>query len=360
MHILYLHQYFLTPEEAGAIRSYYISKALVAAGHKVTVITSHNQPHYKVKNIEGIEVHYLPVVYENHFGKTKRVLAFLKFMWYGFNLALDLPRKDLVFATSTPLTVGVTAIALKWIEKIPFVFEVRDLWPEAPIQLGYIRTPVLRQALRWLEKLIYKQAQHVIALSPGIAAGVKKAAPRAPLSMLPNMADCDFYQPAEKPEFYKDLPVKENFVLSYTGALGRANRVSFLLDVAEACLKDQLKNVLILIAGSGAEEENLRRDAAERNLSNLHFLGSLDHFEVREVLNASDATYTSFDTLPILQTNSPNKFFDSLAAGKICLVNTRGWLRELVEEHRCGLYCDPEDPASVVEAIKLLRSSHGL
>ncbi len=354
MRILYLHQYYLTPAEAGAIRSYYISQAMANAGHQVTVISSHNKPGYEVKNVDGITVHYLPVSYDNKFGKRKRIMAFLRYMWHSLNLALDLPRHDLVFATSTPLTVGITAVILKWVQNIPFVFEVRDLWPEAPIQLGYIRTPFLRWVLRKLEKLIYYKSAAVIALSPGIAVGIKKVAPEAQISMLPNMADCDFFQPAPKPHYYHNIDIADKMVVSYAGALGRANKVDFLLDAALACKNAGLNEALFFIAGTGAQEKMLRERAQKQELTNVHFFGSLDHFQVRELLNASDATYTSFDTLTVLQTNSPNKFFDSLAAGKVCLVNTHGWLKNLVEEHRCGLYCNPLDPNSALSALKLL------
>ena len=152
MRIVYLHQYFRTPAQGGALRSYYIGQALVRAGHSVTVITAHNKPAYEVRTIDGLQVHYLPVSYQNHYSPLRRVLAFAQFMWRSYTVAAEQQNTDLVYATSTPLSVGVVALLLKKWKQTPYVFEVRDLWPEAPIQLGYIRNKWLIKMLRWLEK----------------------------------------------------------------------------------------------------------------------------------------------------------------------------------------------------------------
>ena len=341
MRILYLHQYFRTPKEGGALRSYYLSTALVQAGHTVQLITAYNGDSYKIENVEGVIVHYLPVPYQNQFGFFKRVLAFLKFSFQSTQLALRLPKPDLCFATSTPLTIGIPAFLLKKFRKVPYYFEVRDLWPEAPIQLGIIRNGLLKTLLFWAEKVLYRNAKKIIALSPGMVEGVKKQVPNASVSLIPNIADCAFYQPnySERKQF------EEPFQISYFGTLGKANQLEFLLKAAEACQNAGLKQVKFVIAGTGAEETELKNLADRLNLQNVRFTGHLTRSEVLELLQNSHATYTSFAEIPVLETNSPNKFFDSLAAGKLCIVNTKGWLKELVEENASGFYANPNDPA---------------
>jgi glycosyltransferase involved in cell wall biosynthesis len=344
MRILYLHQYFRTPEEGGALRSYYLSQALVQAGHKVELITAYNGRTYKTADIDGVIVHYLPIPYSNDFGFVKRVSAFLKFVWKSTVLAFKLKNIDCCFATSTPLTIGLSALILKKIKGIPYIFEVRDLWPEAPIQLGFIRNTILKSVLIWFEKELYRNAEKIVALSPGMVSGIEKFKLSTPVYLIPNMADCDFYKPVYKPD-------SEDFLVVYTGMLGKANKVEFLLQIAKICQEKGLAEIKFIITGSGSEEEFLKQKARGLQLNNLQVSGNLTKNEIRDLLQKVAATYTSFDTFPVLETNSPNKFFDSLAAGKLSIVNTKGWLKELVENSNCGFYADPLQPDTFVQKI---------
>jgi hypothetical protein len=144
MKILYIHQYFRTPEEGGAIRSYYLAKGLVENGIDVELITAHNEPVAVTKIIEGITVHYLPVYYDNEQGFFKRAYAFFKFMHQARKKARKIKGVDLIYATSTPLTIGLSALKIKQDQNIPYFFEVRDLWPEAPVQMGAIKNRLLK------------------------------------------------------------------------------------------------------------------------------------------------------------------------------------------------------------------------
>ena len=323
MRILYLHQYFRTPEEGGALRSYYLSQALKNAGHTVELITAWNGTTYKTVWVEGVKVHYLPVAYGNQFGFLARIGAFLKFSYQSTRLAFSLPKPDLCFATSTPLTIGIPALLLKKFRKVPYYFEVRDLWPEAPVQLGFIRNPVLKTLLFWAEKVLYRNASKIIALSPGMVSGVKKQEPNVPVYLIPNISDCDYY----KPDYRLRKHVSEPFHICYAGTLGKANRLTFLLEAAAALQNTGLNHVKITIAGMGAELELLKEQTQKLQLQNVTFAGHLTRAEVKNLLQNADATYTSFDQVPVLETNSPNKFFDGLAAGKLSIVNTTGWLQ---------------------------------
>ena len=347
MKILYIHQYFRRPEQGGALRSYYLSKALVDAGYTVELITAYDGPNYYQENIAGILVHYLPVAYANNFGFGRRIKAFLHFTWKSLGLAFRIKNISLCYATSTPITVGLVPLLLKTFKHIPYFFEVRDLWPAAPIQLGYIQNTLVKKLLYAFEQLIYRQAHKIIALSPGIAQGIERYKPLPAIAMIPNMADCDYYQfTASQRKKFKDL-----FYIGYFGAIGVANHLDFLLAMAQACQENNLPQVQFIIAGDGSAAAHLQAKAKQLRLRNITWLGQLNRDETRLCLSLVHATYTSFHTYPILQTNSPNKFFDSLAAGKLTIVNTCGWLQELVEKHNCGFYADPNKPEDFVQQL---------
>ncbi len=351
MKIIYLHQYFKTPEEGGPIRSFYLAKGLVDHGIEVEMITAHNKDSKVIKEIYGINVHYLPVHYDNSLNFKQRVITFLKFMYMAIDEAATIKGADLCYATSTPLSIGLAAIKIKEKFSIPYYFEVRDLWPEAPIQMGAIRNPWLLRYTRDMELRIYDQAEKIIALSPGIQDNIVKRVSGKKVVLIPNMSDVNFFEPQKKnPDFENVFRTKNKFVISYFGAIGKVNHLEYLLDSAGASLEMQLP-VKFLVVGDGAEKYRLEKLGRFRNLVNVEFLPFMNKKELRELLNVTDAAYISFANKPILETNSPNKFFDALASGKLVVTNTKGWIRELAEDNQCGFYTDPERPPDFVEKI---------
>jgi glycosyltransferase involved in cell wall biosynthesis len=352
MHILYIHQYFKTPEEGGAIRSYYLAKGLVEAGHKVTMITSHNELTYKKMLVDGIYVHYLPVPYSQDFSKWKRVQAFLWFAWYACLKAPLFKHADRVYATSTPLTVGLAALYYRWRYRIPYLFEVRDLWPEAPVQMGVFRNRWLIRYLRNWEKRIYRQARSLVALSPDIERHIRRIVPRKPIYLIPNMSDCQFFRKSERNIYHEvQFRVENKFVVTYFGAIGQVNHLEYLLAAAEACQDKGLSGVHFLVVGQGSELPNLKKISAKRKLTNISFIDHQNKYGLLSVLNVTDAAYLSFADCPVLQSNSPNKFFDALAAGKMCITNTPGWVAQLVEDNCCGFYAHPKQPEKFVTQL---------
>lgn len=351
MKIVYIHQYFKTPEEGGAIRSYYIARALVKAGCEVDMVTAHNSKEYVRKDIDGIKTHYLPVFYDNSFGFYKRIYAFVKFIIVTIKYARRI-KADYCYATSTPLTVGIVALYLKFRNKTPFYFEVRDLWPEAPVALGFLKNPIAIKLALWLEKKIYQQAEKIICLSPGIENSIKKRFLHIDTLRIPNMSDCHYFYPEEKQTMtLKKFNIKkEDFVIGYFGALGKVNHLDYLLASAKICQERKMP-VKFFIAGKGARAQHLQQLVRELELSNVKFTGHLNRAEVKELLNVTDAAYISFLNQRILQTNSPNKFFDAIAAGKIVITNTQGWIKELVDENDCGFYADPENPEELADKL---------
>ncbi|MBB4120083.1 glycosyltransferase involved in cell wall biosynthesis [Mesonia hippocampi] len=357
MHILYIHQYFKIPSEPGGTRSYWVAKRFIEEGHKVTMLTTSSSIQEKIvhKTIDGIEVIYLKVPYNQNMSIMARVKSFINFMIKSTRLALKVKNVDLALATSTPLTVGFPALVLKKLRKIPFIFEVRDLWPEVPIQMGGLNNKLLQKLAVNFEKSIYKNAKHIVALSPGMAAGVLKYEPQEKVSMIPNMAKIDAFWPREKnKQLQTELGLRtDSFKLIHFGALGLANGAMSIIRGAEELKEDT--SIEFIFIGGGSTEEELKNYCQKHQLKQVHFLGRFPMEETSEIVNFCDVSMVSFKDLPILYTNSPNKLFDSLSAGKPIIVNSAGWTKEMVEKHNCGVYVNPHQPTALAQAIKSLQ-----
>lgn len=350
MNILYIHQYFRTPEAGGKIRSWYIARAMVQAGHSVTMVCAHNEPDYRFAEEGGIQVHYLPVYYANalpYFARSRAFLRFLRLARRKIREIMATTSFDLAYVTSTPLTVGLLALYLKRRYQLPFVFEARDLWPEAPIQVGAISNPAFIKLLEGLEERIYEKASGLVAVSPGIKEGMLKRYPEAQVCLVPNMADCRFFAPEKKDErLEEELQLTDQFVVGYFGAAGMANHLEYLLAAARACLQMPIR---FLIAAEGGVLSELKEQALD--LPNISWQPYGSKEKVKQYLSVCDAVYVSFGNFPVLETCSPNKFFDGLASGKLMIVNVKGWLRTLVEEHACGFYADPLNPTEFAQTL---------
>jgi glycosyltransferase involved in cell wall biosynthesis len=359
--VLLLHQHFNTPQQGGAIRSYYLAKALVDAGVNTVVITATNNKNYKVTDVDGIEVHYLPITYHNHFGFYKRSLSFFRFVTNAIQQAGKIKNIDVCYAISVPLTVGLIAKRIKSKSNIPYIFEVGDLWPDAPIQMGVVKNKFLKSILYWLEKTVYNSSESIVALSPAIKSALEKRTEgKKIVHLIPNMADTEFYNREEKKSVIeKKYNVEGKFVISYIGAIGLANGLDYFLESARICQQSSLA-IQFIMCGEGAMLEGLKKSANELALKNLTIIPFQNREGVREVMNITDAAFVCYKPIPVLETGSPNKYFDGLAAGKLIIVNFGGWIKEEIEKNACGIFADPQDPSAFVNSIKLFISDLAL
>ncbi|MEN2667385.1 glycosyltransferase family 4 protein [Listeria aquatica] len=371
MNILYLHQYFATLSSSTSIRSFVFTKRLVESGHKVTVITTdafmkQEQPYkivedVKYYNIRGIEILAIDSCYSNFLNKKERIKEFLEFMKKSESIGGKLSGIDLIFATSTPLTIGIPAMKLSKKLDAPFVFEVRDLWPEAPIQMGYINFKPLQHFLRLIEKRIYKKAEHIVCLSPGMADGVRsRGITEEKVTVIPNLADLELFSEENidqefKQEIVEEFGLKDKFIVTHIGAMGEANGLHYLLNAAEHIQNRGTQEIKFLIVGSGKTKPSLVAESKRRNLQNIIFIDSIEKSDVPTYLDLANITITSFLPKPILATNSPNKFFDALAAGKPIIVNSNGWTKNIVEEQEIGYYVDAEKPEQLAKLLIELK-----
>lgn len=331
---------------AGGTRSYEMARRMVAAGHEVHMVTSYREQddrrHGWFETDEaGIQVHWYPVPYSNHMGFYQRLKAFTSFAFAARKKARELDG-DIVFATSTPLTIVLPAVAVARRKKIPMVFEVRDLWPEMPIAVGALKNPLLRFAAYRLEHWAYQNAEAVVALSPGMKEGVLRTGyPAVKVAVIPNSSDnAEFQHNAEAAAKFRANRdwLNDRPLLVYAGTFGPINGVGYIVPVAQELLRLN-SDVRILLVGEGAEKAKIEEFAAQAGVlgENLFIEGMLPKREVPALLSASDMAAAFFVDLPEMRPNSANKFFDSLASGTPVMLNYGGWMHEMVEATGCGM-----------------------
>lgn len=351
---------------AGGTRSYEMARRLVNMGHEVHMITSYrDQPSksgWVVTNEEGINVHWFPVPYSNNFSDLKRILAFLKFLIVA-TLRCRSMTADLVFASSTPLTISIPGYLISRSLSVPMVFEVRDLWPSLPIAVGSLKNPLLRWFAIKLERFAYFKSKHVVALSDGMKEGVIATGynPQK-VSVIPNSCDLELFSVSDDGEASTRFRVENNIpvdakLIVYCGTFGRINGVDYLVDLASS-LSD-VANLYFLAIGEGAEFENVLRYAQHRDVLNKNFLllPSISKTDIPNVLEAADLAISLFVPLKEMEANSANKFFDALASGLPVLLNYGGWQAKLLIDNEAGLQLDRNIKMAADQIRRLLSDS---
>lgn len=350
MKIIYLHQYFNTPAMSGGTRSYEMARRLVDAGHEVNMITSWREPIDKKDwfedQLDGIRVHWLPVRYSNHMSYKQRIAAFFSFAFRASNRAIDLGG-DVVFATSTPLTIAIPGVNASRKLGIPMVFEVRDLWPELPIAIGALNNPLLKYAARRLEKYAYAHSARIVALSPGMADGVSRAGyDKNCIDIIPNSADLALFKPNQDAvdRFLNARPeLVGGPIVLYPGTLGKINGVGYLARLA-ALVRSTRPDIRFVVIGDGIERAEIVGLAQELGVLDVNFFmyPKASKREIPDAFAAAAMVISLFVDLPEMWANSANKFFDALASGTAVAINYGGWQATLLQESSAGVVLPPD------------------
>jgi len=333
---------------AGGTRSYEMARRLVSMGHEVHIITSwrgqSNSKGWTTTNEDGINVHWASVRYANSFTDVQRILAFIKFLFLAIRKGLSL-KGDIVFATSTPLTIAIPGYIISKRLSIPMVFEVRDLWPELPIAIGAIKNPFFCWLANILEKFAYFNSKRIVALSDGMKEGiVAKGYNSHNVTVIPNSCDLEFFEVSDSingRRFRIENKIPENVTLIvYAGTFGRINGVSYMVELADAL--SNLPDIYFLAVGEGAEHEKITKLAQDRGVlnNNLKVLDSVSKADMVNVLAAADLALSLFIPLREMEANSANKFFDALAASRPIMINYGGWQSKLLKDNDAGLQLD--------------------
>lgn len=365
MKLLYLHQHFATPKGSGGIRSYQMARHMVARGHSVTMVCGRGvdgqsglsgpfRKGLRRGTVDGISVIEIDLPYSNKDSFLKRTGTFLRFMLRTCQIVLT-ERYDLLFATTTPLTVGVPGLVGRWLRGKPFVFEVRDLWPELPKAMGVIRNPIILWAMRVLEWASYRSAHQVIGLSPGIVEGIAaRGVDRDKIVMVPNGCDADVF--GGSPTVWQPTGVRDDdFLAIFAGAHGLANGLDAVLDAAAVLQRRGVSSIKIALIGNGMEKARLQSRAERKQLENIIFLDPVPKTQLVGLFARADVGLQVLKNVPAFYYGtSPNKFFDYISAGLPVLNNYPGWLAEIIKNEKCGIVTPPDDPEAFANGLVIL------
>ncbi len=361
MHILLIHQAFAAIDEPGGTRHHELALYLAAQGHKVTIITSPvsyltGEPISPTGSTnsghERITILRPPVYKALHRSFIHRMINFLSFMVSSFIASLKVDRVDLVWGTSPPIFQGITAWAVTRIKRVPFLFEVRDLWPAFAVAVGVLANPALIRASEWLERFLYRRADILMVNSPGFIDHVK-AQGADHVELVPNGADASMFHPeASGSAFREKHGLEGKFVALYAGAHGMSNDLDVLLEAA-ARLRPH-PEIAVVLLGDGKEKADLQTRAVELDLKNVFFIPSVPKGEMPAALAAADTCIAILKPIEMYKTVYPNKVFDYLAAGRPVILAIDGVIREVVEAAQGGIVVPPGDAKSLGDAIQLL------
>ncbi|WP_032554357.1 glycosyltransferase family 4 protein [Vibrio splendidus] len=363
MNILYFHQHFSTPQGAAGIRSYEMAKRLIHHGHHVTMVcgtygggaTGLDSMFVSGKRegiVDGIRIIEFDLAYSNSDGFVKRSMTFVKFALKSIGLAFT-EKYDVLFATTTPLTAGIPGIFARWLRGKPFVFEVRDLWPELPKEMGVIKNPVILSLMSFLEWASYRSAHRCIGLSPGIVEGInKRGVDESRITMVPNGCDLSIFSRPSEP--WRPEGVKETDLMAiFTGTHGMANGLDALINTAVELQKRGRKDIKLILVGQGKLKPELERRAKALKLDNVVFHPPVNKQKLSGLMASADVGMQVLANIPAFYYGtSPNKFFDYISAGLPVINNYPGWLAGMIEQTQCGFTVQPNDPSSFADALE--------
>jgi len=377
MNILLIHQYFLEKGDGGGSRFNEMTKAWAQEGNKITVLagmvhyaTGKKEIKYKGKyiladpdfyrNVDVIRCHVSESYNTNFIGRLWAYFSFVFSSTYA-GLFKVKGKYDVILVTSPPLFVGITAYVLSKIKGLPFVFEIRDLWPESAIDTGVLKNKLIIKFAYLFEGFIYKRAKLINVLTPAFKDKLIniKNVPKEKVILIPNAADFNLAEKIEKDysfsasTFKKELGLENKFVITYVGAHGVANHLIQLIDAAE---KLQNTEIVFQLIGSGMRKEFLQNEVIKRNLVNVIFRDPVPKSEVFKYILASDAGTSVLKNVEAFKTIYSNKTFDYMSCKKPILLIIDGVSRELVETAKCGIFAEPENPLSIAN-ISLELSS---
>jgi glycosyltransferase involved in cell wall biosynthesis len=341
-----------------------MARRLIGKGHDVVMIcgsvvgalTGLEGPYrFGVRrgNVDGIHVVEIDCRYRNADKFLVRSLKFMKFAVWSIVLSM-FEKYEVMIATSTPLTVGLPAIAARWLRAKRVVFEVRDLWPELPAAMGVIRSRAVLLALSMLEWLSYRSAVQLIGLAPGICDGIaRRGIDPARIALIPNGCDRDLFR-KETGVVPRPQGVADSDLLAvFTGAHGIANGLDAVLDAARVLKQRGRDDIKMMLVGDGMKKPELMRRAQQEGLDNVIFRNPMPKPELSRLMAASDLGMQILLNVPAFYYGtSPNKFFDYLSANLPVLNNYPGWLADLIAEEKCGFAVPPANPGLFADALE--------
>jgi glycosyltransferase involved in cell wall biosynthesis len=374
MHILFISHYFPPEGNAPASRAYEMCRRWVRAGHAVTVITGvpnvpSGVPYPGYRNrlsqretINGIDVLRVWTYLAPNKGTVRRILNYVSFMISASAAALRGDRPDVLVATSPQFFCGWAGVIVSRLRRLPFVLEIRDIWPESIMSVGAMKKGLAIRFLEWLEWKMYGAARHIVTVGDGykeqlIAKGV--AADK--ITVITNGVDRDMFRPREPDEeLKKELGLGSAFVCSYIGTIGMACGLDIVLRAARI-LKDRGRNdIRFLLVGDGAVRDDLEKRARAEELDNVVFTGLQPKHRIPALLSLTDASLIHLARRQLFESVFPSKLLESFAAAKPIILGVRGYAAHLLQEANAGICIEPEDERELVNAVERLTADRNL
>jgi len=358
MHILLIHQAFAAVNEPGGTRHHELALYLAEQGHCVTIITSPISyltgktinPAITDGGHERVKIIRTRVYQALHRSFIHRVINFLSFMVTAFAAGLRVKDIDLVWGTSPPIFQGVTAWAVARLKGVPFLFEVRDLWPAFAVAVGVLNNKALIWASERLENFLYRRADGLMVNSPGFIDHVESRCNKR-VRLVPNGVDISMFHPEDDGmTFRREHGIEDKFIVLYAGAHGVSNDLGVMLKAA-AILRDK-EDIQFTFLGAGKEKSNLRAQANQMGLENVNFVPPVPKGEMSSALAAADVCVAILKPIEMYKTVYPNKVFDYMAAGRCVILAIDGVIREVVDEAQAGIFVQPGDAEKMAEAIQ--------
>lgn len=364
MKILYLSQYF--PPEIGATqtRAYEMASNLVALGHQVTVLTEMPNhpagiipPEYRgkfraVEEMNGIQVVRNWVLASPTKDFQGRMQFYLSFMGTSVlnSMFLKGGGYDVVYATSPPLFVGVAGLMIAKMRRIPFVLEVRDLWPESAIELGFLKNPRSRKIGYAIAKMCHNKAVSVVCVTEGIRkALIEKNIPEEKIFLIRNGTNPERYHYIVDPELEARLGWQSKFIALYAGVHGVAQGLETALEAASILAEKQ--DIQFAFIGEGPCKNDLVKSAADRGLNNVDFLPQVATDEISKYISLSNVCIVPLRKKELFKGALPSKIFDNWSCGKPIILSIDGEARKELEDAQGGVYVEPEDSEGMARAV---------
>jgi glycosyltransferase involved in cell wall biosynthesis len=372
MKILYVSQYF--PPEMGApsARVFELAREWVNQGHEVTVLTAF--PHHPVgikrkedrgvlfrhEEKDGIKILRTYVYATANKGTLRRMLSYASFMISASVIGrFRCTHPDIIIGTSPQLLCARAAFSLSRKFKVPFVFEVRDLWPESILAVEAMKDNALITFLKKMAMTLYTRSAHIVTVGEGYKHKIHQLynIPESKISVIPNGIVPEMFTPTNNREQQrKDLGWDKSFIVLYIGTHGMAHNLETLLQAANR-LKDQ-PSIRFVLIGEGAEKENLKQEALKMNLTNVTFMDGQSREDVPTYYNACDLGVVLLRDTPLFREVLPSKIFEYLAMERPILITVDGQARELVEQNGAGWFVPPENPERLADSIRKLLTDH--
>ncbi len=374
MRILFLSHYFFPEGNAPATRVYELSRRWVRMGHEVTVVTcAPNVPRgvvyagyvnhlYQREVVEGVDTRRVWTYLAANEGSVRRIANYVSFLLSGGLAALLAPRPDVLIATSPQFFCGWAGVVASAVRRVPFVLEIRDLWPESIVAVGAMRRSRRVRFLEALERCMYAAASTIVTVGEGYR---RKLAERgvAPegVEVIPNGVDRGLFRAgADGSRVRREYGLGDAFVLVYAGTIGMGCGLDVALRAGRLLRERGRHDVRILLVGDGAIRERLERDAREADLSNVVFTGRLDKERMPEVLGAADACLVHLARRELFKTVLPSKIFEAAAMSRPIVLGVEGFAAELVAGAGAGICIEPENADELVRATLRLADDPGL